>query len=464
MIYNPAWSEDGKRLAIVTQGRQGRALQIADLDSGAFQAVIPHRDEELANPAFYRGYLLYKSSRDGVVNIFAVEIATGKSYQVTQSRFGADYPSVSPDGATLIYSDYTARGYNVAELPLDPASWIPVDGAAPSNVIPLANPRDYSAQVGATPYSAVPYLPSLHLLDVHSWGLAGGGSNVGFGILSNDKMRLAEFTAAALYSTDERTFGYQTGFSYNRFFPVLDFGVADRGRRLQYPTYTDDFTEHSASAGFHIPLNLSRGYYRTNFSIGAQIERIGLDGGSLVPLTYALRLSHIRQSSPRDLAPPWSQILSVSYSNTIESNNYTANHFAADGRYALPGLISHQALVLETGYERTDGNYYFQRTVQFPRGYTYYTSASLTKFGSTYEAPLFYPDWSLGQLLYIKRVAANGFYDYGQAASTLYRSTGAELVFDVGLLHFPAVRVGLREAYRIDYRNARMNAFVEFGW
>jgi len=460
MLYNPAWSEDGKRVAVVTQGSQGRALQIADLDSGAFQAVIPHRDEEIGNPAFYRGYLLYKSSRDGVVNIFAVETATGHCFQVTHSEFGADYPSVSPDGAKLLYSDYTARGYNAAEIPLDPSAWTPAGDAAPSSVIPQAVRRDYTSTVGATHYDSAPYAPSLHLLDIHSWGPAGGG----IGFLSNDKMHLAQFHADAVYNTDEGKLGYETGLSYARFFPVLDVSFADRGRRLNYPTYTEQFLERTAAAGFHIPLNLSRGYYRTSLSIGAQVERVGLDNGSFIPLTYGLTLSHIRQSSPRDLAPPWSQTLLLNYSNTVESNNYTDNHLAVDGRYALPGVAAHQAIVLETGYERNNGNYFFRREVQFPRGYTYYTGPNLTKLGSTYEAPLFYPDWSIGQLLYIKRVAANGFYDWGRVGPTLYRSTGAELVFDVALLHFPVVRVGWREAYRIDYRNARMNAFVEFRW
>jgi len=142
MIYTPAWSEDGKRLAMVTQSGEGRALTVADLESGSFRDVIPHRDEEIANPAFYRGYILYKSSRDGVVNIFAVEIATGQCYQVTAAKFGADYPSVSPDGSKLIYSDYTARGYNAAELPLDPASWTRVDTVAPSSLGLQKNPRD----------------------------------------------------------------------------------------------------------------------------------------------------------------------------------------------------------------------------------------------------------------------------------------------------------------------------------
>jgi dipeptidyl aminopeptidase/acylaminoacyl peptidase len=341
MIYTPAWSEDGKRLAVVTQSGQGRALTVADLESGAFQDVIPHRDEEIANPVFYRAYILYKSSRDGVVNIFAAEIASGQCYQVTAAQFGADYPSISHDGSTLLYSDYTARGYNVAELPLDPTAWTRVDTLPPSVLDSQKNRHDYSAQIPGTLFPTAPYLPSRHLFDVHSWGFTGGSPNLGFGLMSDDKMHLADVNAALLYNTDEGTFGYQTGFTYNRFFPVLDFGFADRGRRLQYVDHTDDFTEHTASAGFHIPLNFSRGYYRTNLSVGAQVEHVGLEGGGLVPLTYALRFSHIRQASPRDLAPAWSQILRFSYSNTVEADNYTANHLAADLRFALPGLALH---------------------------------------------------------------------------------------------------------------------------
>jgi hypothetical protein len=439
-------------------------LSVVDLAGGSFREVISHRDEELANPVFYRTYVLYKSSRADVVNIFAVEITTGQCFQVTSARFGADYPSISPDGSKLLYSDYTARGYNVAELPLDPATWTRIDAVAPSSEVFIKSQHDYSAQIPTTPFPVTPYHPALHLFDIHSWGFTGGPPNLGFGILSDDKMQLAEFNAALLYNTDESKFGYTTGFSYNRFFPVLDFSFTDRGRRLNYVGYTDDFTERTAAAGFHIPLDFSRGVYRTNVSVGAQVQHIGLEDGGLVPLTYALRFTHIRQSSPRDLAPPWSQRFLLSYSNTIEANGYTANHLAADGRFALPGLVKHQALVLEGGHERNDGSYTFSRQIQFPRGYTAYTVPNLTKLSSTYEVPLFYPDWSLGQFLYIKRVAVNGFYDYGKAADLLYRSTGAELVFDVNVFHWPGVRVGVREAYRLDYHNARLNPFIAFGW
>jgi len=211
MIYTPAWPEDGMRLAVVTQSGQGRALMVADLQSGAFREIIPHRDEELANPVFYRTYILYKSSRDGVVNIFAADTSTGQCYQVTAAKFGADYPSISPDGSKLLYSDYTARGYNVAELPLDPTTWTRVDTVAPSSLGAPKNPHDYSAQIPGTLFPVAPYHPSLHLFDIHSWGFTGGPPNLGFGLLSDDKMHLAEFNAGILYNTDEGKAGYQAG-------------------------------------------------------------------------------------------------------------------------------------------------------------------------------------------------------------------------------------------------------------
>ena len=64
----------------------------------------------------------------------------------------------------------------------------------------------------------------------------------------------------------------------------------------------------------------------------------------------------------------------------------------------------------------------------------------------------------------MKRVSSNLFYDYGKVGDLLYRSTGVEAVFDVNLLHFPAVRAGVRYAYRPDFQNARIRPFVAFGW
>jgi hypothetical protein len=465
MIYSPAWSEDGRRIAMVTQSGKGRALTVLDLESGKFIDVIPHSDEELGNPVFFKNYVLYKSSPEGTLNIYAVEIPEGRRYRVTSSKFGANYPSISPDGAKLLYSDYSARGYNVAEVPLDPANWTRISAAPYAGLGYHGQYHDYSAEIPNTQYPAERYSPSLHLLDVHSWGLTSAPPDFGLGLMSNDKMRLMNLEASIIYNSNEGTAGFATNVSYNRFFPVLNFGFNDRNRSLQFSDHKENWTERTASAGFHVPLNLSRGYYVTGLSFGATVESISLRGGGLTPLTYGLGFSRVRPWAARDLAPVWAQTFRLTYRQTPWTGRYTANFLSADGRLAAPGLLRHHALVLESGHERQHGSYYFSSQIRFPRGYTPFTGADLTKYSATYEMPLLYPDLALSQLGYIKRVAGNLFYDYGKVGNRLYRSTGVEAVFDLNFLHFPEnFRFGVRYAYRIDYSNKRIQPFVAFNW
>jgi hypothetical protein len=180
---------------------------------------------------------------------------------------------------------------------------------------------------------------------------------------------------------------------------------------------------------------------------------------------YGLRFSRARQRAPRDLAPVWAQTFRLTYRQTPWTGQYTGNFLSADGRFATPGLLRHHALVLEGGREEQHGSYYFSSQIRFPRGYSPFTAADLTKYSATYEMPLLYPDLALSQLAYIKRVAGNVFYDYGKVGNMLYRSTGVEAVFDLNFLHFPYnFRFGVRYAYRIDLGNKRIQPFVAFNW
>ncbi|HYW46223.1 MAG TPA: hypothetical protein VE959_25380 [Bryobacteraceae bacterium] len=465
MIYTPAWSADGGRLVMVTQGEGGRAVRVASLDSGSFQDAIPPGFDDLANPVFYRDYVLYKSSYDGVDNIYAVEISTGRRYRVTSSRHGANDPAISPDGAKLLYSDFTVDGFNLAELPLDPSTWTGMDSVPQTRLGYLGGYRDYAAEAQATQFPVERYRPSLNLFSFHSWGPTSGPPDLGFGLLSNDKFGLMSFNASAIYDTNERAMGFQTGATYYGFYPALSLSFSERDRSLQFTDYKDTWTERTTYAGFHVPLNLSRGYYTTGLSVSAGVESISLHGAGLAPLTYGIAFRRSRQSSPRDLAPVWSQRFQVTYRHTPWRDFYTANFLSADGRLAMPGLARHHLIQLEGGYERQDGNYYFSSQVLFPRGYTAIIGPNLTKLSSSYAVPLLYPDLALGQFAYVKRIAANVFYDYGKVANQQYRSTGLELLFDLGVLHFPeSFKVGLRYAYLVDYRASRVQPFLAYNW
>jgi Tol biopolymer transport system component len=117
---------------------------------------------------------LYRSSPNGAVDIYAVQISEGRRYRVTVSKFGADFPSVSPDDTKLIYSDFSASGYNVAELPLDPATWTRIAAPPVSSAGYHPQVHDYSSEIPSTTYLVRHYNPALHLFDVHSWGFTSG--------------------------------------------------------------------------------------------------------------------------------------------------------------------------------------------------------------------------------------------------------------------------------------------------
>ena len=223
-------------------------------------------------------------------------------------------------------------------MPLDPSTWSPIDSVANISLGYHGPYSDFSSETPATQYPVDRYRPSLHLFEFHSWGFTSGPPNLGFGLISNDKMGLMDFNASVLYNTNEGTTGFRTGVSYNRFFPVLDFSFSDRNRSLQFAAGTENWNEHTATAGFHIPLNLSRGYYITGLSIGAEIQSINLQGGSLVPLTYGLSFSHVRQRSARDLAPVWAQQLRFTYSQTPWANAFTGNFLSAGGAFCRARL------------------------------------------------------------------------------------------------------------------------------
>jgi Tol biopolymer transport system component len=458
MVYSPAWSEDGHRVAMVTQGGGGRALRVADIQTGGFQDAIAPAMDDIVNPVFFRDYVLYVSSYDGISNIYAVEVATGRRYRVTCAKYGANFPNVSADGSKLLYSDYTIAGYNLAELPLDPSSWTRIAAVPRTSFGYQGSFQGYRADAPVARYPVNRYSPSAHLFSVHSWGLTSGPPEVGAGLLSNDKMGLLDANASLIYDTNERTLGFRTSASYNRFFPVLDFAFAEQNRSVQFVNYTDNWTERTLYGGFHVPLNLSRGYYSTSVSLGAGVESVTLHGNSLLPLDYTFRFRRQRQSSPRDLAPAWAEA-------PWRGGVYTANVLSADGRFALPGLVRHHSVVLEGGYERQSGTYYFSSQIQFPRGYQAVAGPDFTKFSANYTFPFLYPDLSIGQLAYIKRLSGNFFSDYGRVGELTYRSAGVELLFDLGVLHFPqTLRAGVRYAYLLDYRSSRVQPFIAYSW
>jgi hypothetical protein len=158
----PRFSPDGRTLAVSVWQHGRRDLWLYGDDGSPLQRLTADaaNDREPRWSADGR-WLLFVSDRSGVPNVYAVEIATERLFQVTNTLTGASAPTLTPDGALLAYQQYAQDGWQIRIMPFDPSNFldrgllpaVPAAGTAawsdPAAPPPLARVGPPSAPTGA---------------------------------------------------------------------------------------------------------------------------------------------------------------------------------------------------------------------------------------------------------------------------------------------------------------------------
>ncbi len=69
-------------------------------------------------------WLFFSSDRSGIPNIYAVQLATERLWQVTNVLTGAAKPTVHPSGRLLAYQQYSQDGWDIRVMDLEPAEFL----------------------------------------------------------------------------------------------------------------------------------------------------------------------------------------------------------------------------------------------------------------------------------------------------------------------------------------------------
>ncbi len=121
-ISAPTWTRDGEAVIFsrwsadsghrdLWRYRFGapESERLSKLTDDAAQDTAPHIGPE--------GYLFWSSDRTGIFNIYARDLETGETWQVTNVETAIVQPQVSDDGYWLYASVYTADGFELARFP-----------------------------------------------------------------------------------------------------------------------------------------------------------------------------------------------------------------------------------------------------------------------------------------------------------------------------------------------------------
>ncbi len=491
-IQTPAWA--GEQLAIaVLVNEDGKNIAKFDLGSGRSKTLMEWGYTDILQPCYHAPHIFFTGGYSGISNLYALNMEEGSVSRVSSSRFGARDPDVSPDGEKMIFADYTPDGYAFVRSELGEQDWEPLEeihdqsiglykAIAAQEQLPPMGSEVIPSDAPVKKYSKL-----ANLFNFHSWApldinASSYDIHPGVSIMSQNLLSSSFLSAGYNYNLSEEAGTVYGQYTYSGWYPMIDLR-AEYGLRRDY-AYVPDKTEvkwneTNLSAGLRLPLDLRRGAYFRGLSLSAYAHQVlrrmkpGTDlrftQADIFYTSYGVSVYRQLKSNFRDIFPRWGQSLGLYYRYT-PFDDRESDIAAAILNLYFPGVIRHQGLNLYAGIQHRDIGYYkFSDMVAYPRGMSGKQDETLLSLRATYALPIAYPDWSIGPVLYLKRIRANLFYDHAFGWNTGndrdYSSYGTDLLAEVHLLRFIApLELGVRGAYLPDEQEIAWQFLISIGF
>jgi hypothetical protein len=372
----PHWSPTGEALVASRWAPPGW-LDLVRVDAATGEvSELTHDRAKDVEPAFTRdgAHVVFRSDRDGVSNLYALRLADGAILRLTNVLGGAFGPDVSPDGRTVAFAAYSARGYDIHLAPVDLASLAP----APPFVDPYPESRPLPPPVDAPdrPYHPLPHLRprfwspyARRTSDEWLFGAVTAGA---------DPLVRHVYGLDAHWGERSRQASAQGFYQYDRFRPTFLLTAGDT--REAAVVQAGDAVVRERKVTLRATLPIVRRVRSTQaLSLAWRRERETVEGGTadesrldLGGLELSWTWSTARQY-PYSISPVDGYRLRVAYlkEDPIFGSEVSLGKLLADGRAYVRGLGESDALALRLGGGTTFGRPSFRRSFSvggFPDG------------------------------------------------------------------------------------------------
>lgn len=502
-IQQPAWMEADTAIVVLLSEDSGKCLYSYSLASGRWRKHFDAGMDDISFPVVHGNRIYFGGTFSGIDNIYCLNLEEQQVFQVTSARFGAFHPQISGDGKTLVYSDYTARGYNVNTLPLSAGLWKPLELARDhteqldyAQTTQEARITGNVAGADTLEFESRRYSKALHLINIHSWlplyfdylnpelSLNPEHLPVNLGVSLISQNHLSTAVSQLGYEYRDGYHLFHSGIKLSGRYPVLnlsfDYGgepnvlLMDEGDSVLSLPNNLMFTAQT-----YIPFRFNTGRYvsliqpRIDYAYRRDVQYVESEDNYSTGahyFYYTLYGSTYLRKGYKDILPRVGMNLTGGYYHAPFNNQVYGAVVRAGGTLYLPGLLKHQTIRIGAGYQRQYpldmSRPAFINLMGIPRGLRGVFGEKLTKVSVDYVLPLLYPDLAVGSLLYITRIRGALWSDYMWGTNVIikdpnpyyddrnYNTVGFDLVVDLNLLRitFP-LSVGGRIIYEPDTGN-----------
>ena len=433
-IHGMAWNNTTMALYTIVTDDEG--MHIARIVRGGTEQVTPPSYSTLSDLRAAEGRLYFGSIASGIDELHYYDLAEGKEYRLSQSRYGSFNPTPY-DNNRVIATSYDRRGYLPVWQDISTKSEVAYT-PKPTNIL-LPEGREWSVVNLDTVRFSDAVAKSIardtkpkrfskfgHMFNIHSWAPA-----------SYDPYELAEESSIAfnfggtimsqnILSTTEGflTYGWNAheGSVWKGLVRYYGLGVniwvrgTYGGQQMLYRVKMWDPTKHeevypdepnrgryySGTVGATLPILLQRGYHTRQLAFSAvwslsngmtanvgrlslkngtfgNIQKIGYSEGVQQLSLSATFQDYVRQAH-RDFLPPYGFVAQGSY--TLNPTSDDMGHLVVGyAKLYTRGFAPHHSFSVEATYQNTLGGFQsknvlsdlsFKSTRLLPRGFSSY--------------------------------------------------------------------------------------------
>jgi hypothetical protein len=473
IIYSyPKYNTDGSGFYVAQRTMAGNMnILYQSTNNNSKRELMPLVNTVIGNLLVQGDTVLYSTSRGRADESWALVDKGGSVQQYRLASYGTGiYQAVIGHDGKLYGSVFTAHGYRIGAF--EPR-WEKTDGKESIQSLYVSDQLFAGSQqqlAGGEPlrnFTVTKYRKAFKPLNIHSWRPYYDRPEYSFTLYGNNVLNTISTEIAYTYNENEQShrLGYAALYGGSYLQPLV--GVNHTWQRSGFLRDTlYQWNEWDMYAGVRLPLNITGGRLLRGLTLQATVNQnlvrwTGRAKSRFLDANYTytdLSLSYVAQSqrAVQHILPRWGHALQVRYRQGLGSTQ--AHQFLLNASVNLPGLVPNHNLVLTGAIQTRDtlGQYAFSNNFPFSRGYTSVSFPRMYKVGVNYHFPVCYPDWGVGNMVYLLRVRANTFYDHsvGKSLRTgryfYFGAVGAELFFDTRWWNQEAVTVGVRYSRLLD--------------